>query len=294
MSIIKNILCGIVIGIANIIPGVSGGTMMVVLDVFDRIVGAIGGLRKNWKKNIPFLLEILLGAAAGIILFSKLLSYLLETRYMVTNFFFIGVILGSIPLVYRRATADRLKQGHLLFCCLTLILMLCTVYAVPGTPDTLIREVSWLSALRLFASGALAAVCMIIPGISGSFVLLLFGAYETIAVAIAEWNFAVLLPVGIGIVAGLLLGCKAIAVLLRRYPQATYFSILGFVIGSIPAIVEKIRQEQAFVGGGSLWIAIGVLLFGMALSYLFSNEGIKEKIRTHVLHRRKKRSEKAE
>lgn len=275
MTFIKNLIYGMIIGIANIIPGVSGGTMMVVLDVFDRLVDAIGNIRNQFKKSVRLLLPIGIGALAAILLFSSIISWLLDHHYMVTNFFFIGVILGSIPLVWRKATADRFKPAHLVPCAVTLALMLFTVYFAPSAAETIVRSLSPLVFVKLLLISAVSAICMIIPGISGSFVMLLFGTYETVTTALAEFNVLVLIPIAIGIVLGLVFGSKLISILLHRYPQATYFSILGFMLGSVPAIVDKIREANAFVGGWSVAAAIVVLIFGTLLSYLFSDEKFK-------------------
>lgn len=271
-----------VIGIANIIPGVSGGTMMVVLNVFDRLVYAISNIRKEFKKSAKFLLSIGIGAVVAILLFSSLISWLLDHHYMVTNFFFIGVILGSIPLVLRKATADRFKPMHIIPCLITLAIMLFTIYFVPNASDTIMRTLTPFVFFKLVAISAVSAICMIIPGISGSFVMLMFGTYETVAVALSEMNILILVPVAVGVVLGMLFGSKLIAKLLQRYPQFTYFSILGFMLGSIPAIVEKIQVEKAFVGGWPVAAAVVVLLIGAAISYLFSDETFKARITSHA------------
>ena len=103
MAFIKNLIAGAVIGIANIIPGVSGGTMMVILNMFDKIIEAVSSFRKNVKKNILYLLPILIGAAIGIIAFSKGITFMLDNYPVIINFFFMGLIVGSVPLVFKSA-----------------------------------------------------------------------------------------------------------------------------------------------------------------------------------------------
>lgn len=279
MDFLKNVLYGMIIGLANIIPGVSGGTMAVVLNVFDRLISSISNIRKSFKKNAIFLLGIGIGAGLAILLFSKGISFLLDNHYMVTNFFFVGVILGSIPLVYKKATFDVFKPQHIIWGVITLILMLITVYVVPSADSqNIVTVLTLFQFVKLFIITAISAICMIIPGISGSFVMLLFGTYETVTVAISDLNLLILLPVALGAATGILVGSKIIDGLLKRYPQATYFSILGFMIGSIPAIVDKIAGENAFIGGMPLVIGVVVLIVGAAISYAFSNENLKEKI----------------
>lgn len=278
MAFFKNMLFGLVIGLANIIPGVSGGTMAVVLNVYDRLISSISHFKKDIKKNINFLSAMVLGAAAAILLFSKGITFLLDNHYMITNFFFIGIIIGSIPMIFKRATEDKFKPMHIIPCVITLVIMLVTVYFVPNSQQVVMRTLSVGITIKLFFISMIAAVCMIIPGISGSFVMLLFGVYETITTAISEMNIIVLIPIGIGALLGILFASKLIGKLLSRYPQATYFAILGFMLGSIPAIVDKITSEKAFLGGGSLVIAIIVFAVGFAVSYLFSSDKFKEKL----------------
>ena len=109
MKFLVNVLRGAIIGIANIIPGVSGGTMAVVMNIYDQLIGSISKFFRNFKKNLLFLIPILIGAGAGIFLFSLLLGSLLEKYPMPVNFFFLGLILGSIPMLYKRATAEGFK-----------------------------------------------------------------------------------------------------------------------------------------------------------------------------------------
>lgn len=277
MSFIKNILIGAIIGLANIIPGVSGGTMAVVLNVYDRLIGAISNIKKSFRKNGMFLAALVIGAALAILLFSRVIAYFLDNFYMITNFFFIGIIVGSIPMVYKRATEERFKPMHMLACAATLAIMLFTVYFIPVSGETgaIITTISLASFVKLFFVSIISAICMIIPGISGSFVMLLFGTYETVTTAISDFNIIILIPVGAGALFGILMGSKVIEFVLKKFPQATYFAILGFMLGSMPAIVDKIQAENAFVGGWQVVIAILVLIIGMAVSYLFSDEKFK-------------------
>lgn len=275
MNFIKTFFCGAIIGIANIIPGVSGGTIMVVLDVFDDIVGAVGSLRKNFFKSAKYLMTILAGAGLAVLLCSSLINYLLTSHYMIVNFFFIGVIVGSFPLIIKKATEDGFKPYHLIACAVTLSAMLFTVYFVPSQEETVIRTLSVWAFIKLVAISAFSAFCMIIPGISGSFVMLMFGIYETVTVAISELNILLMIPIAIGVLLGIYLGSKIIDDFIKRYPQMTYFAILGFMLGSIPAILDKISSENAFIGGAPAIIAGAVAILGIAVSYLFTNEKFK-------------------
>lgn len=278
MEYLKNMLIGAVIGIANLIPGVSGGTMMVVLNVFDKLVNAVSNFRKEFKASVKLLSAVALGAGIAVLLLSGGINWLLDHHYMVTNFFFIGVILGSFPMVWQKARGEKLRPASLIAGAVTLLLMLLTVYTVPSTPDTVLTELTPLLFLRLMLCGIVAAVCMIIPGISGSFVMVLLGVYHTFTSAISTLNIPILIPVGIGILIGLLAGAKLLSKLLARFPQQSYLAILGFMAGSIPAILEKIRAADAFTGGWAIPAAVGMLLLGGAVAFLTSSESIKARL----------------
>ncbi|MEG0895336.1 MAG: DUF368 domain-containing protein [Oscillospiraceae bacterium] len=281
MTFIKNLFIGIIIGISNIIPGVSGGTMMVVFNVFDKLVHAVSKFTSDVKNNFLLLFSIVSGAGLGILLFSKGLSYLLSNFYMVTNFFFIGIILGSFPMVYKKSVADKFKPLHLIPCAITLAIMLFTVYFVPNINSTVKETLSVFTFFHLLIISALAAFCMIIPGISGSFVMVLFGTYETVIAAISKFNILILIPVAIGCLIGLFLGSKIIDKLLRKYPQATYFSILGFMIGSIPAIIQNVALKDAFIGGTAIIYSALFCILGLAISLIFSVDSLKNRIFMH-------------
>lgn len=240
MEHLVNILKGMVIGISNIIPGVSGGTMAVVLGIYDKLIASINGFFKNIKKNIGFLFTIGIGAILGIILFSKLLTYLLnpENGYMqATHFFFIGLITGSLPIIYKKATEKRVEKKNYIFLIIAfLVVFIMSISGEAETTKAVIRNLTLNSGIKLFLAGFVAAAAMIVPGVSGSFILLLMGMYSTMVTAVSERNIPLLIPVAIGVVVGILTMTKLIEALFKRYTQTAYFIILGLILGSIIAI----------------------------------------------------------
>ena len=234
MDNIMNILKGMVIGISNVIPGVSGGTMAVVLGIYDKLIATINGFFKNWKKSILFLGEIAVGAALGIILFSKLISTLLTNYPEPTKFFFIGLILGSFPLLYKRAIKDTVKPINYIWFVITLGLMIAmSFFNKNDSTSVIITTLSLKSFISLFAAGFIAAATMILPGVSGSLVLLILGLYTTFTTAISDFNIPLLIPIGLGVLIGIVTMTKIIEALLKKFPQPTYMAICGLIIGSI-------------------------------------------------------------
>lgn len=284
---IKNIFCGMIVGLANIIPGVSGGTMAVILNIYDKLIESIGNLTKKLKENVIFLSAIGIGAVISILLFSKGINFLLEHYYMITNFFFIGVIIGSAPMIYRRATEDSFKWTHIIPCVLAFVIMLITEFMPNTGTEVVITTLSVGTCIQLILVGMISAICMIIPGISGSFVMLLFGMYETITTALSSFNVVILIPMAIGCLLGVGFGSKLISFVLKRYPQATYFAILGFVFGSIPVILGKIIEENAFQMGLAMILSVLMLIVGLIISYAFSSEKFKQYLIKKVQRRQK-------
>ena len=262
MTYIKNIIAGIVIGIANIIPGVSGGTMAVVLGIYDKLIDAISLNIQKLKKNWKFILTLGIGMVLGISVLAKLLTWLFENYNVPTQFFFIGLILGSIPLVWRKTTeTKKFQKINIIPFLVTLGIMI--VMAVMKQGENVIEtELSLKLCLILILCAAIAAFAMIIPGISGAFLLKALGQYETISAAasIGDFNFAILIPVAIGIVIGILVGAKLISTLLKKYHQGIYSAILGLIIGSV---IEIYPSDFSFNIEGIIAIIVAVIGFAI-------------------------------
>ena len=182
MEFLSRVLKGLVVGVANIIPGVSGGTMAVVMGIYDRLIGAVSDLRRDFKNSLLYLFPIGIGAVLGIVLFSHLIKFLLEGYPMPTNLFFLGLILGSIPMIFRRARKESFQKISLLpFAVSFAVMLLMTIFQnVSDASSALITTLTPLTAIRLLLSAAVAAACMIMPGISGSMVMVLLGVYTSV------------------------------------------------------------------------------------------------------------------
>lgn len=275
MEFLWNMIYGAIIGVANIIPGVSGGTMAVILDIYDDLINAIGELRHHFKKSIKFLIPIGLGAGVGILLFSALIKYLLGQYPMPINFLFMGLIIGSIPMIYKRARVNEFKLGYSLSFLLPFLLMMVMAFlGGESVGNAVITTLTLDSFVKLFLYSAIAAACMILPGMSGSMVLMILGVYTTILTAIADFNILILMPVGLGVLVGILGGAKLIEILLKKYPNQTFLAILGLVVGSI----FPVFNNSGFTFSGQGIVAIIALIIGAILTFIFSSEQFKEKI----------------
>ncbi len=248
---IKSILKGMVIGIANIIPGVSGGTMMVAMGIYDRLIHCITHLFSEFKKNVLFLLPILLGMGIAIVASSFGLEYLFGHFPVQTNLLFIGLILGGLPAIWKNVKGNSIKIGHLIAGALFFALV--AGLALVGEKEGAAADLSFsvLNVVKLFGVGVLASATMVIPGVSGSMILLLIGYYNPIITSINDFiralvaldgagilqGMGVLVPFGIGVVVGIFAIAKLIEIIFEKFPLYAYWAILGLIVASPVAII---------------------------------------------------------
>lgn len=271
MTHIINFFKGVIIGISNVIPGVSGGTMAVAMGIYEKVVDCIGNFFHNFKKtfleNVKFLLPIALGAGTAILLFSKLITYLLADHTMPTQFAFIGLILGSLPFIFKKSKEKGFKITYIIPAIITfsigLTLAILELKGITGEPIESFN-IDFVTIVLLFVYGFISAASMVVPGISGSFILLLIGAYTAIMTAISTLNIIVLIPFAIGVALGIIVSSKIIDWLLKHFYGYTYYAIIGFVIGSLPAIYP------GFAFNVSGLISIIVLIIGFFASFLIA------------------------
>ena len=270
MEIIKLTGIGLVLGMITVIPGLSVGTMAVVLNVYDRLIGIITPNIKKILAAWKFWLPLVFGGVAGIVFFSKIVTILYEKVPLPTVWFFIGVIVGSIPLVYRKTLVSVRRPNSPLpslpsAICAVAALAVMVVMAIfrPDEGTTVYRELTPRIFGMLALGGLLAAIAMIIPGISGAFLLLVAGMYLTVLRAVAEGNIPLLIPVVIGAIAGLLIGAAFVRFLLSKAPRETYGAVLGLVAGSVIVLFPG-----GFGDGIMILFSAASLIVGAALSFV--------------------------
>lgn len=284
MKIIQDILRGAVIGLANIIPGVSGGTMMVSMGIYDTIIGCINTLFKDFKRCIKVLWPYVLGMGLGILGLAKLITWLLGTFPLQTNLTFIGLIFGGLPVILLK-TKDEKKgiAGVIAFVAAFALVIFLQILGEGNGQDAALT-LSFGQLIILFVMGVIASATMVIPGVSGSMMLMLLGYYNPVvgtvsrmvdallALNIAEILSccAVLVPFGIGVVVGIFAIAKLIEVLLGRFPGPTYCAILGLVAASPVAIL----MAMDYSGVTLLTWGIGAICFavGFAAAYKLGGE----------------------
>ena len=265
-----NALKGSLIGAANTIPGVSGGTIAVITRLYDDLIASVSGFfRTGWKRNTRFLVPVLIGVAAGIVVFADAVEFFQEQYPVQTTFFFIGLILGSLPFLLKVTFRERFKPRYLIL--FTVAAALLVAMAVAGRPPASepITEVTLASGIMIFLAGVVSSATMVVPGVSGSFVLLLIGMYSTFINAASTLNLTVLAVLVPGFAVGIVLVSKVINFLLSRYHGVTYWAINGLVLGSVVAIWPRTEAGGWVVPDDAMGIIAGLASFaaGFALAY---------------------------
>ena len=248
---IKNVLKGMVIGIANVIPGVSGGTMMVAMGIYDKLIHCITHLFSELKKNLLFLAPIAVGMALAVVGSSFTIEKMFELFPFQTSLLFVGLVVGGLPAMWKNVKGKSIKVGHIITC--VLFLALVVGMALLGETEGNAAELTFslVNAIKLFFVGVIAAATMVIPGVSGSMVLLLLGYYNPILSTINAFiraalyfDFAgimagvgVLAPFGIGMVIGIFAIAKLIEIIFAKFPLYAYWGIIGLIVASPFAIL---------------------------------------------------------
>lgn len=231
----KNIYRGLLMGITDLIPGVSGGTVAFILGIYDRLLEAISGFfSREWKKHIGFLIPLVLGIGGALLLFSRVIEFLLTNHYEATQFFFMGLILGVLPYIAKQAEIKQnFTKRHFAVLIGLGIALASTAFISTNDSVTPIVELSVPVFFLLFFSGWLASMAMLLPGISGSFILLLLGVYTTAINALSTFNIPIALAIGAGVIVGFIVSSKVIRYLLESFTHVTYAAIIGLIFGSL-------------------------------------------------------------
>ena len=311
---------GIVVGVANIIPGVSGGTIAVVTGIFDPLIEAINTLFKKFLKNLKFLVPVGLGLVVGIVAFSKIIKAALVNFPLQTGLFFAGLVLGSVPLILKKAY-DSSRKGRIeagaaetgidaekaettagkgfrmiylvpFALCAVAVVTLAVVqtFFMGDTGSVAAAELPELNIgniMKLFFGGVISAGAMVVPGVSGSLVMMLIGIYDDVLAIISGLvSFGNMhtvlsaalcaLPLALGIVVGIFTIAKIISFLFKKFTTGTYYGILGLLCGSVLALLINLWQYNIKFSVLGIIIAILCAAAGTAVSYFSSRLDLNE------------------
>lgn len=248
---IKNVLKGMVVGVANIIPGVSGGTMMVSMGIYDKLIHCLTHLFKEFKESMKFLIPIFAGVGIALVGLSFIIQPAFEHFPLQTSCLFIGLIVGGLPAAWKKVKGKGIKISYIIpfLVFFVLVVGLALIGEKEGNAADLTFGL-W-SCIKLFVVGIIASATMVIPGVSGSMMLLLLGYYNPIVSAIKNFVTAlasfdmqgilqgcgVLVPAGLGIVVGIFAIAKLIEVIFEKFPIQAYWAIIGLIVASPFAVL---------------------------------------------------------
>ena len=232
MSFIKDFIKGIAIGAGAILPGISSGVICVILGIYETLLNCVLSFFKNVKENLKILFPIVLGVFGGILLFGNILKYVFYAYPIQTKFIFIGLILGNIPALFKKACSKQtFKLRYLIYLFATFAIGIGLVILEDNL--NISSSATEYSYTFLIISGLLMSAGVIIPGISSTLILMLLGVYDAYLISVSSLYLSVLIPMGIGLFIGSLLCMKLIKFLLDKFHAQTFFSIIGFTLGSI-------------------------------------------------------------
>ena len=288
--VLRNFFNGVFMGTFEVVPGISGGTLAVLLNIYDKLIMSVSHIKDDFRNSVKYLAPIVLGMVVGIFTFSYVILFLDKNYPMETNFLLLGLIVGLVPMLLARAIGDGFKILNTVpfFLMFAAMIVIVCLSLTSGTDGDIIKNITVFEFFKLVFVGALASFCLLLPGCSGTMIMLVFGVYYSVMDAIHSLNVFILVPLGIGILLGLAIGAKMVEFFFKKFPQATYFGILGLIVGSgispslaylrsaigiaqeLSITVDNIRFMDGFTTHGIF--SVMTLIFGITFSYLFTRK----------------------
>ena len=280
-NLINKLLRGMVIGVANIIPGVSGGTMMVSMGIYDTLIHCITHLFKEFKKSIRTLLPYAVGMLVGILALASVINWGLENHPLPTNTLFIGLILGGLGPLLKKVDRKKINAAAVIaFIAMFALIIWMGIQRKDSIQNAETIQMDVFQALLMVGVGMIASATMIIPGVSGSLVLMLLGYYKPVVNALStlkdgllHMDFSLmgqpllmLLPFLVGIVLGIFLVAKIIEWLTSRFPTPTYCGVLGLVLAS--PILLHLQNDLTGVTAVTVIVSLATLALGFVAAFL--------------------------
>ncbi|MEK9658029.1 MAG: DUF368 domain-containing protein [bacterium] len=264
------IIKGVFVGLAQIVPGLSSSTLAVVMGIYDELILSLNAFFKapfSSKHSFLFLFKLSLGAFLGILLFAKALLLFIECFPLYSSLFFMGLVLGSVPIIVREKLCLYLPRFSYFAIAFLFFIGVSFLAFLPKVPLDLesANGFSISIAVWLFFSGFVAAFAMLLPGLSGSFILLLMGSYAYILNSIVDFHFLSLLCVGFGAFISIFTCSFLIKYCLQRYPLHSYYAIVALLLASVVGL-----WPQGFFSIYEVFLGGAFFCFGFALIYFFS------------------------
>lgn len=262
-----NIIKGILIAISLLVPGVSGGTMMIILGVYDQVIEVLSKLISFKLIHVKLIIQLAIGGLLGLALFSNGMLWALSRFPYIMSYLFLGIIAIGLLTIMKRVRWDQFRPYHILFLfggiLIAIVMTMGQSSALFDFSGSFFRKL-----LMILIAGIIIAVALILPGISTSFLLLALGLYEETLTAIKLLDWSYIIPLGIGIVAGVFLTTRVLEYLMKEHPTPTYLMIIGFIVGSIGEIYpgwplvtrDKFYSVFAFLFGSVVMVLIHLII----------------------------------
>lgn len=269
-----NVLKGMGVGLSMLIPGVSGGTMAIILGIYDDLISAISSFTKDVKKHLFLLITFLSGVGLGIFMLAKSILFVTQNYHTITMYFFLGAISASFPMLFKKAKMDKIGTKLSLYYILYAIIGMLIVFLISIIPTGLfVYDPSnlLLSYAMIIFAGFICSIALILPGISGAFMLLMLGMYESTITAVQSFDLLYLLPLVIGGLIGILSVTRMLENAMKNHTRITYMIILGFIAASMYEVLPKLIPK-----GFELVACIVVFSIGFFAITLISKNGKQE------------------
>lgn len=252
-------------GSSMMIPGVSGGSMAMILGIYDRLIASIPALfkKKTFVESFKFLLVFVIAALAGILIVARPLDALISRYSIVIMYLFLGAVCGTIPMMVKKAHSEGFDFPSLIYIAIGILI----VFSIDFIPEGIFNpslNASFTDILIQLLGGVLVSIGLVLPGISTSYLLLVLGLYEPLLSALSNGEFLSLIPLVLGLLVGILALTKGLEIAMNRYPKITYMMILGFLLGSIREIYPGIPSSWSII------VAILLFILGFVVVYKLS------------------------
>lgn len=261
------ILKGFIIGSSMSVPGVSGGTMAIVLGIYDRLIASISNFFKDIKDNTIFILKFCIGAVLGIGTLAFVIKWLLAVFPFQISFFFLGAVIGGVPELYIKTKESKFTISSGVYFLLGLCIVI-SIGLIPISSFDISSGSGLTRLLMLLVTGIIIALALVLPGISTSHMLLVLGMYDAMLLAITRFDLVYIGILGISTLIGVFLITKPLEWIMNKYPHQTYWMIIGFVLGSTLEIFKETILPQIPYGADISWwirsliIAISIFILG--------------------------------
>lgn len=255
----KNFFKGIIVGMGGIAPGLSGSVLLVIFGLYQKTINAMGTLFKNLKKNLMFLVPLFTGFGIGVLIFSKIVDYLLNNFEMYTRFAFLGLIIGTVPLFYKEVKKEGFSKKYYIF--IGAAVAVGVVFSFFS--DGLFPKITDPNLFQSVILGVAVAASSIIPGVDSAVILSTLGLYEIYVSSIANLDLPVLIPAAFGLVIGALVISFVVNKIIKRFYTASFSIIFGLFLTIIPSVLTE-NCKLALNAQSAVAIVIAIIGFGVS------------------------------